>query len=37
MPFLTGGPQFFSGAQIPSCTFVDVWPIDFIRGILVEE
>ena len=26
--------QFFSGAQIPSCIFVDVWPIDFIRGIL---
>ena len=24
-------------AQIPSCIFVDVWPIDFIRGILVEE
>ena len=23
--------------QIPSCIFVDVWPIDFIRGILVEE
>ena len=29
--------QFFSGTQIPSCIFVDVWPIDFIRGILVEE
>ena len=24
-------------AQIPSCIFVDVWPIDFISGILVEE
>ena len=35
-PELPAG-QFFSGAQIPSCIFVDVWPIDFIRGILVEE
>ena len=35
-PELPAG-QFFSGAQIPSCIFVDVWPIGFIRGILVEE
>ena len=37
-PELPAAGQFsFSGAQIPSCIFVDVWPIDFIRGILVEE
>ena len=35
-PELPAG-QFFSGAQIPSCIFVDVRPIDFIRGILAEE
>ena len=35
-PELPAG-QFFSGAQIPSCIFVDVWPIDFIRGIIVDE
>ena len=35
-PELPAG-QFFSGAQIPSCIFVDVWPIDFIRGILVDR
>ena len=29
--------QFFTRAQIPSCIFVDVWPIDLILGILVEE
>ena len=27
---------FFTGAQVPSCIFVDVWPID-LSGILVEE
>ena len=32
-PELPAG-QFFTGAQIPSCIFVDVWPIDLIRGIL---
>ena len=35
-PELPAG-QFFSGAQIPSCIFVDVCPIDFIRGIIVDE
>ena len=35
-PELSAG-QFFTGAQIPSCIFADVWSIDLIRGILVYQ